>query len=597
MKSLRRSLVVALILVLAIFSFIDYANAQQDLFPWVRFNGGFQTTAGIGTGSFVLNGIVNEMDYENGEVWTANVPGIETIKGAKIEFNGATRTGDYSFNGDPIDPTDVTLTIKTPDGTHTYMVATLTDVTFECGTASPVICWLNEGLDANIPETLNLTDIILSTNDGPTGPGSGPYPSRYIDELRAYLAASNVSGLKMSLLVPPVSIFDFTANSSGPITYGLIDGLQSLNTPPVADAGATTTNTTCLSTSCTITLNGTSSSDIDSTPGTNDDIVSFEWIENGVTIATGSIANVNLPLGWHDITLKVTDSAGATDEVTITVVIDPAELSFIDIDTVHVKHNGLVKITGRLALPAGVSYLGINSVGQAIIGISSLGNVIDEVVDFTEFSNRSKWKYDANPVFGIERFKIDWSGARFNYHDPLYDLKIKSLLIGESETSLQIKSCAAVTIDINGVTVDIDRTRIDRSKRVTCSHASARMDRDNDGEDDDRDDDHGDKDDDDHNSNCTTNVTLPFALSPDMVITITHGTVTQSISVADYYTAAVGKYTLTGRFDATGIDFSALDPNLSLTVALGDEGFSGTLVIDQATWTKIRSSQWVYDPN
>jgi len=513
-----------------------------------------------------------------------NLGASDSIIGATVTLTGAKR--------DPVGTPGTTFTpatISISNGTTTYFTATLmntvtNNIEFELIDG----LWrLNPYLDVNNLPTLNLENILLNP---------GPIPSDYILDLQAKLGGGSIAGMTMTL-----NVFsgDITTDSFSEIFEGIIDGVPAVvpNTPPTADAGATTSSSTCLANTCVVTLNGSQSTDADSTPGTNDDIVTFEWFEYDVLIATGEIAPVSLSLGMHDITLKVTDSAGDTDEATITIVIDPAELSFIDINTAYVKHNGLVKITGKVALPAGVSYLDINSVGSAAIGISSLGNVIDESVDFTEFRNGSKWKYNGDPLFGIERFKIDWSGARFSYQDPLYNLKMKTLHIGESETSLQIKSCAAVTIDINGVTVDIDRTRTDRSNRVTCSHASARLDRDNDGEDDDRDDDHGDKDDDDHNSNCTTNVTLPFALSPEMVISITHGTVTDTISVADYYTAAVGKYTITGRFDATGIDFSSLDPNLSLTVALGDEGFYGTVVIDQSTWTKIRSNQWKYDPH
>jgi len=590
MKSIEKRLVTLIIIVLALLSFTASVQAQQDLFPWVRFNGSFQTTAGIGTGSFIMNGIVNEMDYENGDVWTANVAGIETIRGAKVELNGAFRTGDYSFNGDLLDPNDVTLTIKTIDGTHTYLEATVTDVTFVCGTLSPVTCWLNEGLDANDPSTLNLKNIILSTNDGPSGPGSGAYPSRYIDELRAYLSSSNVSGMKMSILIPPISIFDFTANSSGPITFGLIDGLQSLNSPPVADAGATTTNTSCLSTLCQITLDGSQSSDVDSTPGTNDDIVSFEWFDaNGTLITSGETATVTLPLGMHDITLKVTDSAGASDEALITIVIDPAELSYIEIDKAHVKHDGKIKIYGKLALPAGVSHFGINSVGSVRIDLSQPPvTAIDEPsIDFTESTSGNKWKYDVASALGVQKFKIDWNGTKFNYQNGT--LNMKSRHIGEDKTSLEITSCLPVVVDINGTTVTIDE-----NDHVSCSSASAKVDGDDDGDSDAEDSDHGDTTDDD--GDCTVRIDLPFALTPDMVISIS-GSVTDTIVAGDYLTAAVGRFQIYGRFDDTAIDFSTLVPHLALTVKLGDEGFSGTIVIDQSVWTRVTTKYWKYREN
>lgn len=60
-------------------------------------------------------------------------------------------------------------------------------------------------------------------------------------------------------------------------------------------------------------LDGTLSKDPDSSPGTNDDIVLFQWYEDFGTaselfLGAGDILNVQLALGVHDITLRVTDS-------------------------------------------------------------------------------------------------------------------------------------------------------------------------------------------------------------------------------------------------------------------------------------------------
>lgn len=565
MKWRGGNLSLLLFLILSLFILVGKGWSQNVQLPHAQFEG-FMAT--------YLNGLDYDLEFIDMYITGVTLsngsqPGSDPVIDAMVKIT--TKRNPIGVPGTNFD--NATITIS--KGLTTYFSATLKNINFTPGGAQ---WFLNPGLNVNDPDTLNLTNIILN-----------PSGSAYIQDLATQLGTGNIAGMQMTLDVFDGSI----TQDSYAFVQGLFDGVQAVvpNAPPVADAGLTTTNTQCLSTSCTITLNGSQSTDPDGVA----DIVSYQWFRNNVLIASGAIVNVSLPLGMHNITLRVTDHAGAYSESTITVVIDPAELSFIDIDTAHVKHNGLVKITGKVALPAGISYLNINSVGHASIGISSLGNVINQSVDFTESGNKSKWKYDANPLFGIENFDIDWSGAKFSYTDPMHSLIMKTHHIGAFETSLQIQSCAAVTIVINGVTVNIDKSNIDRNKRATCSHASAKFDRDNDGEDDDRDDDHGDNDDDD--GRCTTNVKLPFALSPEMVITITYGTVTDSISVADYYKAAVGKFTLTGRFNTTGINFSALNPNLSLTVALGDQGFSGTLVIDQATWTKIRSNQWVYDPN
>ena len=225
-NNIKRKLLISLVVVLSLMILTEYSWAA-NLLPWVRFGGTYQTTAGIGAGSLTLNATVKEMDYENGQVWTANVPGVETIYGARVVLSGAIRTGNYSFNGDPANPDDVTFSIVSPDG-YVYFASILVDSVFVQQGAYFV--WLNQYLNANDPATLNLHNVILRPNGD-----DGLHPSRYINELAAYLGSSNVSGLTMRLFVPPSG--NFTTNSSGTIASGLIDGLQSLNTPPIADAG------------------------------------------------------------------------------------------------------------------------------------------------------------------------------------------------------------------------------------------------------------------------------------------------------------------------------------------------------------------------
>ena len=75
-----------------------------------------------------------------------------------------------------------------------------------------------------------------------------------------------------------------------------------------------------------VTLDGSSSSDEDSTPGTHDDIVAFIWYEAYGTAAqallgSGEMLRVTLPLGAHAITLVVTDSAGESDTAAMTVTV------------------------------------------------------------------------------------------------------------------------------------------------------------------------------------------------------------------------------------------------------------------------------------
>jgi len=76
-----------------------------------------------------------------------------------------------------------------------------------------------------------------------------------------------------------------------------------------------------------VVLDGSESHDPDSTPGTNDDILLFEWFENfalpsQIPLGSGSRLAVTLGLGRHAITLRVTDSQGVGDiaQATVTVV-------------------------------------------------------------------------------------------------------------------------------------------------------------------------------------------------------------------------------------------------------------------------------------
>ncbi|HEV8198641.1 MAG TPA: hypothetical protein VGS03_01315 [Candidatus Polarisedimenticolia bacterium] len=75
-----------------------------------------------------------------------------------------------------------------------------------------------------------------------------------------------------------------------------------------------------------VTLDGSASTDDDSTPGTNDDIQRFEWFEDygqatQRSLGEGVQLEVTLGLGAHVIGLQVTDSAGLGDvaEQTVTV--------------------------------------------------------------------------------------------------------------------------------------------------------------------------------------------------------------------------------------------------------------------------------------
>ncbi len=91
--------------------------------------------------------------------------------------------------------------------------------------------------------------------------------------------------------------------------------------PPVADAGddLTVEQEGCEGTE--VVLDGSGSTDPDSTPGTNDDIVSFDWYEGDSLLGSGEIIAYTFPPGTHTVTLVVTDSCGASDDDDVIVTV------------------------------------------------------------------------------------------------------------------------------------------------------------------------------------------------------------------------------------------------------------------------------------
>jgi Thrombospondin type 3 repeat len=97
--------------------------------------------------------------------------------------------------------------------------------------------------------------------------------------------------------------------------------------PPVADAGSDTTVPCAPAAGTRVVLDGSRSSDPGSTPGTNDEIVTFDWFEElgggqRRGLGSGPLLEIVLAPGVHSITLRVTDRYGASDEDGVTVSIE-----------------------------------------------------------------------------------------------------------------------------------------------------------------------------------------------------------------------------------------------------------------------------------
>jgi hypothetical protein len=104
---------------------------------------------------------------------------------------------------------------------------------------------------------------------------------------------------------------------------------------PVAEAGADREVECSSFEGSVVMLDGTGSSDANSTPGTNDDIVLFEWFEELGTagqrlLGTGETLETTLGLGPHVVTLRVTDTFGESDTAGILVHVSDSTAPVIE---------------------------------------------------------------------------------------------------------------------------------------------------------------------------------------------------------------------------------------------------------------------------
>jgi len=150
----------------------------------------------------------------------------------------------------------------------------------------------------------NDVSVLPGNGDGTFGPqvrfAAGASPR--------FLAVADFS----SDMRPDLAVANFVSND---VSILLNQGPIFPNQPPVAAAGADQ-RAECVAGGAVVRLDGSASTDPDSTPGTHDDITTYEWFEDfGLSTArrvgTGKIVTVTLPLGAHAITLQVSDRRGA----------------------------------------------------------------------------------------------------------------------------------------------------------------------------------------------------------------------------------------------------------------------------------------------
>jgi hypothetical protein len=204
-------------------------------------------------------------------------------------------------------------------GTHCTKITNISIIDPPLADAGPDInaeCLCPSGTDLLLSGALSLDDNSTPGTNDDIGKfewfiDHGLTSEIFLGEGEEFSAPFSLGSHTVTLLVT-----DATDETS---TDDLVVTVVNTNRPPVADAGGDiTAECTSPSGAGFLILDGTASSDPDSTAGTQDDLFKFEWFEDlGGTaqqlLGSESVLPVNLGIGAHVITLKVTDISGLVD--------------------------------------------------------------------------------------------------------------------------------------------------------------------------------------------------------------------------------------------------------------------------------------------
>ncbi len=159
-----------------------------------------------------------------------------------------------------------------------------------------------DGTSFSTPLVSGYVGLILSHNPGAT-----------LGQVRQVIRSNAVD------ILDPNGVGDFLEGYDAYSGFGRMRMVVPTLTPdpnqtPVADAGADQTVSDKGKPGAEkVTLTGSGSYDPDGT------IVSYQWLEYGAQVATGETATVNLAVGSHTVTLRVTDDQLASSENQVTI--------------------------------------------------------------------------------------------------------------------------------------------------------------------------------------------------------------------------------------------------------------------------------------
>jgi WD40 repeat protein len=209
-----------------------------------------------------------------------------------------------------------------------------------------------------------------------------------------------------TLTVNNVSSVDWSPDGSQ-LIYGGRDGLFEVKTLPTANPGPNLTLTdTDNNGRELVTLDATASTDLDGT------IEHYEWLENGVVIAEGENPQVELGVGEHSITLKVTDDDGLVDVAEVVTEVEASESSALgDSDSIP---TGIISVDWS---PDGTMLVSGGTNGLLQVTDAS-GNLILDITGLSGSISSVNWSPDSNKFAAA---LVDDQTIRvWNVNDPQY---------------------------------------------------------------------------------------------------------------------------------------------------------------------------------
>ncbi|RDH80890.1 MAG: hypothetical protein DIZ78_17665 [endosymbiont of Escarpia spicata] len=367
-------------------------------------------------------------------------------------------------------------------------------------------------------------------------------------------------------------VSDFAARNY--IPYGYARWSESTAAPPTAEfAFQQLTN---IGNTALVRLDGTGSFDPDA-----GDVLTFQWTVDGMADCVGNLALcgvIDIPLGFgaHDVTLTVTDPEGASDEITKTVTLNPAELAVLEIDKSKVKftENSYVKFHGEIGLPFGEDYTTLLAEAVANIYVAGVEILPPATVVFMPEVGADEWEYEGNEATnGISKFKIDWKGARYRFKESDYPINIKSHIITPTETVLTLKYKMK---DIGGpFQMDIDGLaliEVDALGGATTVTAGVLIEMEEAGKE--------------------IALTLPFTLVDTSIITLS-GTVTRVLYVVEGLKGSIGRFELEANFDASPFPAGAatLPRTIDLDIDVGAQRYFGSASLGESELS-VKKDKW-----